>query len=221
MAFDIPTWQTREIDLVIINGDHERDRHQFIAASSISFSFDYAYILDSAGTYIYDSSTATFELAVAPVTGTHSRVAISSYYVEDFDDEIEVNATLRTIEILNENMAMMGASAYLFAKMQPGVQILQTGDESNSELYMYDMNSNVEPSAAVTFKNYFDDNDINGENVQIARVNGVRSFIAPTLVSRSNMSKAISVQLKFKNETRLFDLILAQQPRREVGNAPQ
>lgn len=194
--------------------DHQRDFMNIDGTGTLNV-YTTDYVATSAHTYSYDSTTGVF--TEDDVHGTYYMVGKSSlnYYPSSVDDIRDIYAKLRPVEIRFADRKFYDASK-VYLRFGIAKQIIQAGSvEVDASLRTFDGAWNVSNGTTVTaagvetvpeqrFLAYTVPEDVN-ENVAIARVNGLRSYLLTELPLATDTETGASFEVGMTNEGRVFD----------------
>lgn len=196
------------LNLLVLNDSHVRDR------TETTDSYIYTFAEDPAGTWTYDEELGTFTSGGA---GGYTRTA-TNIKLDSVANEGDIEAVVRTTEVINQQFAYNINVTDVFVKQGIAKQMLANGSEETAKLDVYEDGANISNMSGqqTEYVLYKDDYDVN-EDVDTARLNGVRNFIAsPDIPISMDVSKAFSIQFTLTNEGRIFDMLLITSNRAEV-----
>ena len=198
---------TPKIALYKLNDLFVKDRGEFDTKATTFYYYE-----EGKGTYSYDESIARF------VSGGTDYTPVSvDLNVYDFLTETDVNAIIRTVEILPYDQILANSSSNnIVIKMGITKQIGQDGNEKYSVINIYEDAANVVRGTGNQMTLYETPEEVN-DSVTEARVNGTRNFFTPQMPLQSQMTRTVSIELTFTNEGKIYDFVLVTTPRVEQG----
>jgi len=203
--------------LLKIVGNHQKDYVDLKTNNSqVCYTTDWV----SPGTtkYYYDSTEGTF---TEDANGTYYAITKSTLnsYPTTIDDIRDVYARLRPVEIRFPDRKFYDASK-VHLRVGIAKQMLQFGSaETTATLRTFDGAFNLSNQTNATtdvtdeqeLETYVLPEDVN-DNVTIARVNGLRSYLLTQLPLATDTSTGCSFEIGMTNEGRLFDYTITAIP---------